>query len=83
VPPINSFSLKSNLFAPEFKDLPRMILFAITTLFVNFLNASQRDAEKSLPGSRDKLLAAIEDQRRIEAALLHSEMYLAEAQRLL
>jgi PAS domain S-box-containing protein len=82
VPPINSFSPKSNLLAPEFKDLPRMVLFAITALFVNFLNAAQRDAKKSLQGSRDDLLVAIEDQRRIEAALLHSEMYLAEAQRL-
>jgi K+-sensing histidine kinase KdpD len=82
VPPINSFSLKSNSLAPEFKDLPRMVLFAITALIVNFLNAAQRDAEKSLQGCRDDLLVAIEDQRRIEAALLHSEMYLAEAQRL-
>jgi PAS domain S-box-containing protein len=82
VPPIDSFSLKSNSFAPDFKDLPRMVILAITALFVNFLSASQRDAEKSLQGSRVELLVAIEDQRRIEAALLHSEMYLAEAQRL-
>ena len=59
-----------------------MVLFAITAVFVNVLNASQRDAEKSLQGSRNALLVAIEGQRRIEAALLHSEMYLAEAQRL-
>jgi len=32
--------------------------------------------------SRDNLRAAMEDQRRIEAALLRSEMYLTEAQRL-
>ncbi len=63
-------------------QLPRVTLFLIVALFVNWLSASQRTAAKSLRRSRDELLAALEDQRQVEARLLHSDMYLAEAQRL-
>jgi len=75
VPPINSF-------ATDITELPRLVLFSITALFVNLLSAAQRKTADSLRRSRDDLLTAIEDQRRIERALRHSEMYLAEAQRL-
>jgi signal transduction histidine kinase len=46
------------------------------------LTAAQRNSAESLRHSRDELLVAIEDQRRIERALRRSEMYLAEAQKL-
>jgi signal transduction histidine kinase len=82
VAPINSFTLKFNSFAMEINEFPRMVLFALAALFANLLSAAQRRAAESLRRSRDDLLAAIEDQRRIEGALQHSEMYLAEAQRL-
>jgi two-component system sensor kinase FixL len=75
VAPINSFGV-------AISELPRFVLFVITALFVNFLSASQRNAAESLRRSRDDLLTAIEDQRRIESALRRSEMHLAEAQRL-
>ena len=71
-----------NSFAVETTEIPRLVLFTITALFVSFLSASQRNTAETLRRSRDSLLAAMEDQRRIERALRHSEMYLAEAQRL-
>ena len=75
LPPINSFAV-------EIANLPRLVLFAITALFVSLLSASQRATAESLRHSRDELLAALEDQQRSEHALRRSEMYLAEAQKL-
>ncbi len=75
VDPLNSFVV-------EITELPRLALFMVTALFVNFLSASQRARAEALRRSRDDLLAAIEDQKRIERALRLSEMYLADAQRL-
>jgi PAS domain S-box-containing protein len=68
VGPINSFTAKSNLFTVDSKELPRIGLFAIAALFVNFLSAAQRGAAESLRRSRDDL-------RR-------SEAFLAEGQRI-
>jgi hypothetical protein len=82
VPPINSFTWKQDLFAVGISEVPRLILFSITSLFVAFMISAQRRATETLGRSRDDLQAAVEDQKRIEAALLHSEMYLTEAQRL-
>src|SRR5229473_533170 len=62
VPPINSF-------ATDITELPRLVLFSITALFVNLLSAAQRKTADTLRRSRDDLLTAIEDQRRIERAL--------------
>src|SRR6202165_2535584 len=47
VPPINSFSLKHNLFAVEIAELPRLVLFSITSLFVNFVSLAQRSAKEA------------------------------------
>ena len=58
-PPINSFIWKQDLFAPEISEVPRLILFSITSLVVAFVISAQRKVT--------------EDQKRIEAALLHSE----------
>src|SRR3981189_2121584 len=81
VPPINSFAWKHNLLAVAIADVPRLILFSMTSLFVAFMISAQRNATEALRRSGDELQAAIEDQKRVEAALLHSEMYLTEAQR--
>jgi hypothetical protein len=62
--------------------VPRLFLFAIISLFVAFMVTAQRTATEALRRSRDDLQVANEDQRRVEAALLRSEMYLTEAQRL-
>src|SRR5260370_24904925 len=80
VPPINSFTWKDNLFAVDISEVPRLILFLITSLFVTFLISAQRKITETLRRSRDDLQVAIEDQNRIAASLLHSEMYLTEAQ---
>src|ERR1035437_4962912 len=68
LPPINSFACKHDLFALEISEVPRLILFSITSLLVTFVISAQRKAT--------------EDLKQIEAPLLHSEMYLTEAQRL-
>ena len=82
VPPINSFAWKHNPFAADISEVPRLILFSIVSLFVAFMISAQRKTTEALQRSDDDLRAAIEDQKRIEAALLHSEVYLTEAQRL-
>jgi PAS domain S-box-containing protein len=82
VPPINSFAWKHNLFAVGISELPRLILFSVTSVFVAFMISAQSKATETLRRSGYYLQAAIDDQKRIEAALLHSEMHLTEAQRL-
>src|SRR6201991_1779411 len=82
VPPVNSFTWKHNLSAVSISEVPRLILFSITSLFVAFVVSAQRKTTEALRRSSDDLRAAMEDQKRIEAALLHSETYLTEAQRL-
>jgi len=82
VPPINSFTWKHHLFVVDISEVPRLILFSITSFFIAFTISAQRKATETLRRSRDDLQAAIEHQKRIEGVLLHSEMYLTEAQRL-
>ena len=82
VPPVNSFGWKHDLFAVDISELPRLILFSMTSLFVTFMISAQRRATAILRRSRDDLQAAIEDQKRIRAALVRSELYLAETQHL-
>jgi PAS domain S-box-containing protein len=82
VPPVNSFAWKHNVFAASISEVPRLILFSITSLFIAFVVSAQRQTTEALRRSSDDLLAAMADQKRIEAALLQSEMYLTEAQRL-
>jgi K+-sensing histidine kinase KdpD len=47
VPPINSFGLKDSLFAVQITELPRLVLFLITSLFVNFISSAQRNAREA------------------------------------
>jgi PAS domain S-box-containing protein len=47
VPPINSFALKQNIFAVVISEVPRLILFSITSLFVNLVSAAQRRAREA------------------------------------
>jgi PAS domain S-box-containing protein len=82
LPPINSFTWKYNLFAVAISEAPRLILFSITSVFVAFMVSGQRKATEALRRSGDELQVAIKDQKRVEAALVHSEMHLTEAQRL-
>ena len=82
LPPINTFTWKNNLLSVPVAEAPRLVLFSIAYLFVAFVISMQRNATESFRRSRDELQEAIENQKRIENALLHSEMYLTEAQRL-
>jgi PAS domain S-box-containing protein len=79
--PVNSFVWKHDVFAVGIPELPRLILFFITSVFVAFMISTQRKATETLRFVRDDLQAAVEDQKRIGDALLHSEMHLTEAQR--
>src|ERR1700730_17332469 len=73
VPPVNSFTLKHDLFSLGVAELPRLILFSIAALFVVFLSSTQRRAVASLRRSRDDLLAAARTQSEIAGALRDSE----------
>src|ERR1700688_3329655 len=81
-PPANSFGWKHDLFAVDISEVPRLILFSITSLLVAFVISAQRKATENLRRSGDDLQAAMEGRKRIEAELLDSTMYLTEAQRL-
>jgi PAS domain S-box-containing protein len=82
MPPANSFTWKHELFAASISELPRLILFALTSFLVAFTISAQKKASEDLRRSGHDLQVAMQDQKRVEAALLHSEMYLTEAQRL-
>ncbi len=82
VPPTNSFVWKQDLLYIGIVEVPRLFLFAILSLFVAFVVTTQRKATEALRRSRDDLQVANEDLKCIEAALLRSERYLTEAQRL-
>jgi PAS domain S-box-containing protein len=82
VPPINSFTWKHNLFIVHAAEVPRLILFSITSLLVASVISSQKKATEDLRRSGEDLQLAMEDQKQIEAALLQSGIYLTEAQRL-
>ena len=82
VPPINSFTWKNPLFDVGVGEVPRLVLFSITSFIVASVISAQRKTTEALRRSGGELKAAIEAQRRTETELLHSEMYLTEAQRL-
>jgi PAS domain S-box-containing protein len=82
VPPANSFTWKDDLFVLHVSEVPRLILFLITSLLVACVISAQKKATEDLRRSGEDLKAAMEEQRRTEAALLKSGMYLTEAQRL-
>jgi len=83
VPPANSFIWKNGPFEiAAGGEIPRLALFSFTSVVVAFLISAQGKAAAHLRRSRDELHVAMEDQKRIQAALLRSETYLNEAQRL-
>src|SRR5260370_17523348 len=53
VPPINSFTWKHDLFAVDISEVPRLILFSITSLFVAFIISPQRKPTETLHPSRN------------------------------
>src|SRR5712671_7021193 len=65
VPPINSFTWKHDVFALDISELPRLILFSITSLLVAFVISAQRKATENLRRSGDDLNVAMENLKRI------------------
>src|ERR1700738_602488 len=52
VPPINSFGWKNNLFALDISEVPRLILFSITSILVAFVISAHREQQEELQCSR-------------------------------
>jgi PAS domain S-box-containing protein len=89
LPPIYSLDAK-----PE--QIPRLVIFMVSALFVGSLSVAQRSATESLRRARDDLRGTVQElqrsnealqiasleRKRAEESLRLSESYLAEAQRL-
>jgi PAS domain S-box-containing protein len=81
-PPANSFVWKDDLLPIGVAEIPRLFLFFVSSLVAASVISAQRKAAQELRHSRDELRVAMEEQKRIQAALLRSEMYLNKAQSL-
>jgi PAS domain S-box-containing protein len=89
LPPIHSLTLKTD-------EIPRLVIFIVSALFVGALSVAQRNVTESLIRARDDLKATVEqlrhsnealqaesrERKSAEQSLRRSEGYLAEAQRL-
>jgi PAS domain S-box-containing protein len=89
LPPIYSLAAKPG-------EIPRLVVFVVSVLFVGSLSAAQRSATESLRRARDDLKGTVQqlqrsneilqaesrERRHAENKLRRSESYLAEAQRL-
>ncbi len=89
LPPIYSLAAKPD-------EIPRLLVFMVSALFVGSLSVAQRSATESLRRARDDLKETVQELRstnealeaesrereRAEESLRRSEGYLAEAQRL-
>jgi PAS domain S-box-containing protein len=89
LPPIHSLG-------PKPDEIPRLVIFVVSALFVGTLSAAQRSATESLKRARDDLKLTVQhlrntnealqaesrERKAAEESLRRSEAYLAEAQRL-
>jgi C4-dicarboxylate-specific signal transduction histidine kinase len=80
LPPIYSLDAKSG-------EIPRLVIFMVSTLFVGSLSAAQRSAAESLRRARDDLRGTVQELQRSNVALQtesverqHAEVALREAQ---
>jgi K+-sensing histidine kinase KdpD len=58
--------------AVDTKEIPRLLLFALSALFVGLLSAAQRSATESLRHARDELDGTVQELKRINEEL-HAE----------
>src|ERR1700726_3056437 len=65
VPPINSFTWKYDVFSVGISEVPRLILFSITSLFVTLVSAAQRSAKEAALQAEAKAAQAETEIRRI------------------
>ena len=75
LPPVDSLAAK-----PE--EIPRLVIFTVSALFVGSLSAAQRSATESLRRARDDLRKTVQEITRTNETLSRTQAYLAEAQRL-
>ncbi len=66
------FAVPVNSLAVDIKEIPRLLLFALSALFVGLLSAAQRSATESLRHARDELDGTVQELKRINEAL-HAE----------
>lgn len=81
-PPAGFSFWKQNLLTLSLSELSRLVLFAVVSLIVSYVIATQNKVTEALRRSRDDLQAALEGLRHTESDLLKTETYLTEAQRL-
>ncbi|AUC99129.1 hypothetical protein CWS35_36455 [Bradyrhizobium sp. SK17] len=81
-PPIDSFVWKDQLYGLDISEIPRLALFLFVSVVVAVVVSAQKRAGQELRRSRDELCVALKDQKRTQAALERSELYLNEAQQL-
>jgi hypothetical protein len=63
------FGLRLLFLAMEIKQLPRLLMFALSALFVASLSAAQRSAAESVRHARDDLDVTVQELKRINEAL--------------
>jgi K+-sensing histidine kinase KdpD len=81
LPPIHSWDAKPG-------EIPRLVIFMVSALFVGSLSAAQRGATESLPRARDDLSGTVQELQRSNETLQteslerkHAEESLRESQR--
>jgi len=77
-----TFLLPIDSFAAKPTEIPRFLVFVVSTIFVGSLSAAQRRATESLRKAHDDLNETVEELKNMNEALCKSEAYLAEAQTL-
>jgi PAS domain S-box-containing protein len=75
LPPPNSLAVKLS-------EMPRLLVFVLSALFVGSLSVAQRRATESLRRARDDLKETVLDLEKSNEALIKSEAYLSDAQTL-
>jgi PAS domain S-box-containing protein len=81
-PPAGFSFWKQNFLMVGLSETSRLVLFALVSLIVSYVIATQNKITEALRRSRDDLQAALEGLRHTESELLKTETYLTEAQRL-
>jgi K+-sensing histidine kinase KdpD len=74
LPPANSFAWKHNLLTAEISEIPRLILFSITSLPVAFVISAQREATETLRRYRLRRVYLRRERKLAVQCLLHHQV---------
>jgi len=74
LPPANSFAWKHNLLTAEISEIPRLILFSITSLLVAFVISAQREATETLRRYRLRRVYLRRERKLAVQCLLHHQV---------